>query len=83
MICHDLSPDGGWGIGGGGNHMVFRGNGVGISRRQQSIERRGDYTKSSTKEGSVIKILQGRRWRSGKFNCDTTKIVRPLQSMMK
>ena len=51
MICHDLSPDGGRGIGGGGNHMVFRGNGVGISRRQQNIERRGDYTKSSTKEG--------------------------------
>ena len=25
MICHDLSPDGGWGIGGGGKQHGFQG----------------------------------------------------------
>ena len=47
MICHDLSPDGGWGIGGGGKPHGFQG------------ERSGDQSSPTEyrEKGRLYKIV--------------------------
>ena len=67
--------------GGGGGCMVFTGNGVGISRRWQSIKG-GLYEIVFQWGGIIIKRLQsleglGGGGKSSKFYCETTKLLLP------
>ena len=58
MSSHSKSPWG-WGLREFGDHMVFKGDGEGISCRQQSIKVGGGGLKLTANQMGIIKIFIG------------------------
>ena len=79
MSSHSKSP---WGLGlrEFGYHMVFKGDGEGISCRQQSIKVGGGGLKLTANQMGIIRIFigGGGGGESDKFCRDQTKIHQPL-----
>ena len=77
MSNHSKSPWG-WGLREFGDHMVFKGDGEGISCRQQSIKVGGGGLKLTANQMGIIRIFIGGGGESDKFCRDQTKIHQPL-----
>lgn len=76
MSSHSKSPWG-WGLREFGDHMVFKGDGEGISCRQQSIKVGGGVKIDCQSDGDHKNIYR-RGGESDKFCRDQTKIHQPL-----
>ena len=79
MSSHSKSPWG-WGLREFGDHMVFKGDGEGISCRQQSIKvgRGGGVKIDCQSDGDQKNIYRRGGGESDKFCRDQTKIHQPL-----
>ena len=78
MFSHSKSPWG-WGLREFGYHMVFKGDGEGISCRQQSIKVGGGVKIDCQSDGDHKNIYRrGGGGKSDKFFRDQTKIHQPL-----
>ena len=77
MSNHSKSPWG-WGLREFGDHMVFKGDGEGISCRQQSIKVGGGVKIDCQSDGDHKNIYRRGGGESDKFCRDQTKIHQPL-----
>ena len=77
MSSHSKSPWG-WGLREFGDHMVFKGDGEGISCRQQSIKVGGGLKLTANQMGIIRIFIGGGEGESDKFCRDQTKIHQPL-----
>ena len=82
MSSHSKSPWG-WGLREFGYHMVFKGDGEGISCRQQSIKVGGGGLKLTANQMGIIKIFIGGGGGGNQINFFVTKpkFTSPFQTV--